>query len=160
MGDQLSTRDVRQPQLRKVDAVPIRVDVALVVRLEEVGQRYLGASGSHRLGWIEVLRDVCIQCRDRLAGLIDGHIRVATDLDPLRLALDASVQQEALPAGLADTDCESFGVIVVKIGQADGWEWQSVGLLLRELDAIAGGRLVFLDTANLATWWLRTPRFL
>lgn len=86
--------------------------MALVVLLEELGQRYFAASFPHRLGWIEeVLRDVRIQRRDSLASLLDGYIRVAPDLDTLGSALDASVQQETLPAGLADADREFFGAL-------------------------------------------------
>lgn len=53
-----------------------------------------------------------------------AHIRVAADLDALGSALDASVEQETLPAGLADADRNSFGVRVVEAGLAFGRQCQ------------------------------------
>ena len=105
----------------------------------------------------EVLRDVCIQRRDRLASLLNAHIRVAPDLDTLRPALDASVEQETLSAGLADADRESFGVRVVEVGHAFARQRQPVEDSLGEIKAVAGCWLVFVHAGNLATWWLRNP---
>nr|WP_157764833.1 hypothetical protein [Acidovorax delafieldii] len=62
-----------------------------------------------------------------LAGLLDGHIRVAPDLDALWSALNLAVQQKTLPAGLADADRESLGVRIVEIRHAFGRKRQPGG---------------------------------
>lgn len=99
---------------------------ALVLLLEELDQHNFVASCPHRLCWIEVLRDVRIQCRDGLASLLDAYIWVAPDFDTIRSALDASVEQKKFSGWSCQIDRESIGVRFVEGGQYFGGQRQSV----------------------------------